>query len=84
MLSNFTYDDDMSGARCPMSGQIRRLNPRATLEMKAGSCPGEFVRNAKAFETPGALVNRRRILRRGLPYGDSSLETPIKAITASS
>lgn len=72
MLSNFTYDDDMSGAKCPMSGHIRRLNPRASLEIKAGSCPGELVRNKGAFETPGALVNRRRILRRGLPYGDSS------------
>jgi deferrochelatase/peroxidase EfeB len=72
MLSNFTYDDDMSGAKCPMSGHIRRLNPRASLELKAGSCPGEFLKNKGAFDTPGALANRRRILRRGLPYGDSS------------
>jgi deferrochelatase/peroxidase EfeB len=73
MLSNFTYDEDMSGAKCPMSGHIRRINPRASLEMKAGTCPGEFAKNVKAFETPGALANRRRILRRGLPYGDSCL-----------
>ena len=73
MLSNFTYDDDMSGARCPMSGHMRRVNPRASLELKAGACPGELVRNSGAFDTPGALANRRRILRRGLPYGDSTL-----------
>ena len=73
MLSDFTYDEDMSGARCPMSGHMRRVNPRASLELKAGLCPGEFVKNSGAFDTPGALANRRRILRRGLPYGDSTL-----------
>jgi deferrochelatase/peroxidase EfeB len=72
MLSNFTYDEDMSGARCPLSGHMRRVNPRASLELKAGTCPGQFLRNAGAFDTPGALANRRRILRRGLPYGDST------------
>ena len=72
MLSDFRYDDDMSGARCPMSAHIRRLNPRASLELKAGKSPGEFVRNPGAFDTPGALANRRRILRRGLPYGGSA------------
>lgn len=78
MLSNFTYDEDMSGARCPISSHIRRINPRASLELKEGKVPGEFVRNTgiipklNAFNTPGALANRRRILRRGLPYGDST------------
>jgi deferrochelatase/peroxidase EfeB len=72
MLSNFTYDEDMSGARCPLSGHMRRVNPRASLELKAGVCPGQFVKNPGAFDTPGALANRRRILRRGLPYGDST------------
>lgn len=78
MLSNFTYDDDMSGTRCPISSHIRRINPRASLELKEGKVPGEFVRNTgiipklNAFNTPGALANRRRILRRGLPYGDST------------
>ncbi len=59
MLSDFTYDDDMEGAKCPFSSHLRRINPRASLETDKG-----------AFDTPGALSNRRRILRRGLPYGD--------------
>jgi len=59
MLSGFTYDEDMQGAKCPFSAHIRRINPRASLEFTPG-----------AFNTPGALANRRRIIRRGLPYGE--------------
>lgn len=59
MLSGFTYNDDMSGAKCPFSSHLRRINPRASLELSPG-----------AFETPSALANRRRVIRRGLPYGD--------------
>lgn len=69
MLSNFTFDDDMSGARCPFSSHIRRINPRASLQMKRGEKPGEMVNSTEAFDTPGALTNRRRLLRRGFPYG---------------
>lgn len=70
MLSDFTYDEDMSGAKCPFSAHIRRINPRASLEMVKGTTPGSMVLNKDAFDTPGALANRRRLLRRGLPYGD--------------
>jgi Dyp-type peroxidase family len=58
----FDYGKDLDGGRCPMGAHIRRANPRGALEQG----------RAGAFETPGALSNRRRILRRGLPYGDSS------------
>lgn len=69
LLSDFTYDDDMSGAKCPFSSHIRRINPRASLQMVKGTTPGSMIFNAGAYDTPGALTNRRRILRRGLPYG---------------
>lgn len=59
MLSGFTYNQDMHGAKCPFSSHLRRINPRASLEL-----------TPKAFDTPGALSNRRRVMRRGLPYGE--------------
>ena len=61
MLIDFTYNDDIDGSKCPLSAHIRRINPRGSLEFG----------HKGAFDTPGALVDRRRILRRGLPYGTS-------------
>ena len=57
----FNYQNDLAGGRCPISAHMRRANPRGALEFGVKG----------AFETPGALINRRRILRRGLPYGES-------------
>jgi Dyp-type peroxidase family len=57
----FDYRTDLAGGRCPMGAHIRRANPRSALEF------GETL----AFEDPGGLSNRRRIIRRGLPYGDA-------------
>ena len=68
MLSDYT--DDMSGAKCPFSSHVRRINPRGSLE-SLFNIDGRLVHNKGAYNTPGALVNRRRIMRRGLPYGDS-------------
>jgi Dyp-type peroxidase family len=59
MLSDWTYNDDRSGAKCPFSSHMRRINPRSSLEL-----------TKDAFDTPGALANRRRVIRRGLPYGE--------------
>jgi Dyp-type peroxidase family len=64
LITDFRYKDDAEGARCPVSAHIRRTNPRDAL--------------APTFGTPGAqpdsaLTNRRRIMRRGLPYGDPSV-----------
>jgi deferrochelatase/peroxidase EfeB len=72
LLSDFTYDDDMSGSKCPLSAHIRRTNPRASLQMihEEGDRPGSLKMSVRAFDTPGALSNRRRLLRRGLPYGE--------------
>jgi len=69
LLSSFNYNEDMSGGKCPFSAHIRRINPRGSLQMTQGSLPGSMSVNKDAFDTPGALANRRRLLRRGLPYG---------------
>ncbi len=58
-LTAFNYNDDIGGGKCPLGAHMRRANPRGALEHGVDD----------AFQTPGALVDRRRILRRGLPYG---------------
>jgi deferrochelatase/peroxidase EfeB len=58
----FDYARDLEGGGCPLGAHTRRANPRSALEF------GQLL----AFETPGGLSNRRRLIRRGLPYGDSS------------
>jgi Dyp-type peroxidase family len=57
----FDFRGDIEGGRCPIGAHSRRANPRGSLELG----------HTGAFDSPGALSNRRRILRRGLPYGDS-------------
>lgn len=57
-LVSFNFNHDLEGSRCPVGAHTRRINPRGALEI-----------GKQVFDTPGALVNRRRILRRGLPYG---------------
>jgi deferrochelatase/peroxidase EfeB len=52
---DFTYAGDPAGASCPVTTHLRRVNPRDMLGPVASS--------------GSALANRRRILRRGLPYG---------------
>ncbi len=51
-ITDFTYEADKDGARCPLGSHTRRMNPR----------------DSDGFD--GKLVNRHRILRRGLPYGE--------------
>lgn len=60
----FDYVDDIEGARCPFGSHTRRMNPRSALQFDQKGAFGN-----PAFDTPGALTNRRRLLRRGLPYG---------------
>ena len=57
MLADFRFD--LMGYNCPIGAHIRRINPRGSLEFGQDG----------AYDTPGALDDRRRILRRGLPYG---------------
>ncbi len=60
----FDYTSDIEGSGCPVSAHSRRVNPRSALEFGV----------KHAFSSPSALSNRRRLLRRGLPYGDSQSE----------
>ncbi|MEP6967082.1 MAG: hypothetical protein ABI906_03285 [Pseudomonadota bacterium] len=59
LLSGFRYGDDRQGARCPLGAHIRRGNPRDMLDPTLSASQGAST-----------LTNRRRILRRGLPYED--------------
>jgi deferrochelatase/peroxidase EfeB len=57
-LRDFMYKDDPQGLKCPLTSHLRRVNTRDML--------------APTGTEGSVLNNRRRILRRGLPYGDSS------------
>jgi deferrochelatase/peroxidase EfeB len=64
LLVDFRYSGDVDGAKCPVSAHIRRSNPRDALDPLLGS-------SSSAATLTSSLSNRRRILRRGLPYGSS-------------
>jgi hypothetical protein len=68
--SDFGYADDMLGYKNPLGSHLRRANTRDYLDPlnKVGIDPetGEQFKNKNATT---ALNKRRRILRRGLPYG---------------
>ena len=61
MLTGFRYGDDPDGAKCLLGAHTRRANPRDMLDPLA-----DVTRGATT------LVNRRRIIRRGLPYQDAN------------
>jgi Dyp-type peroxidase family len=58
-FNDFKYRDDPDGIRCPMTSHVRRTNTRDMLDPES---------DAKT-RTGSSLNDRRRILRRGLPYG---------------
>jgi len=66
LLRNFTYAADADGSRCPFSSHLRRSNPRDMLDPSILPPAGDGSPRATSV-----LNNRRRILRRGLPYGHS-------------
>jgi Dyp-type peroxidase family len=64
---NFSYASDPDGSRCPFSSHLRRSNPRDMLDPTVlPAADGQPPSKATSV-----LNNRRRILRRGLPYGHS-------------
>ncbi|HEX4737743.1 MAG TPA: hypothetical protein VH331_09285 [Allosphingosinicella sp.] len=60
-FTSFNYRKDPTGAVCPITSHLRRGNPRDMLDPHFAAKPSSW--------DGSALVNRRRILRRGLPYG---------------
>ena len=61
-LVDFLFRDDPDGTRCPMTSHIRRANTRDMLDPRGTS-------DSPTSRMGSALNNRRRIVRRGLPYG---------------
>lgn len=64
-LSDYVFRDDPIGAKCPLTAHVRRANPRDMLD-PLGNSEDPKLRNGSV------LNNRRRILRRGLPYGSAA------------
>jgi Dyp-type peroxidase family len=60
-VTSFGFHDDVDGGKCPVTAHIRRANTRDMLDPL-------WDQPAK-HRMGSALNNRRRILRRGLPYG---------------
>jgi deferrochelatase/peroxidase EfeB len=56
----FSYKDDPQGAKCPIGSHMRRVNTRDSLDTVG--------------DLGTALNNRRRLLRRGLPYGEGTAD----------
>jgi Dyp-type peroxidase family len=67
-FTNFTYAADPAGTACPITSHLRRANPRDAL--------GPTFDPTGRSREGSAIVNRRRILRRGLPYGLFDRATP--------
>lgn len=69
--NDFKYGNDIDGRDCPNGSHLRRVNTRDYLDPENHTAPDadpDANRNART-----SLNKRRRILRRGLPYGPSSL-----------
>ncbi|MER0238852.1 hypothetical protein [Fulvimarina sp. MAC8] len=65
-VDDFRYGEDMQGLKCPVGAHLRRVNTRdylAPLNKRSGDNPASNT----------ALNKRRRIMRRGLPYGPTEL-----------
>lgn len=61
-LIDFKYGDDPQGLQCPVTAHIRRVNTRDMLDPALAT-------GVASKRNGSALNKRRRILRRGLPYG---------------
>ncbi len=69
-LLTFSYGQDPKGARCPFGSHLRRVNTRDSLDPLAVFAD-QAKKGEKAPLDGSVLNNRRRLLRRGLPFGDN-------------
>jgi Dyp-type peroxidase family len=70
-MLEFDYSKDPDGALCPFGSHVRRVNTRDSLDPQA-----MFKDQLPKITLDGSVLNnRRRILRRGLPYGASPADT---------
>lgn len=65
-IIDFKYGDDIMGYKCPNGAHLRRMNTRDYLDPLNDP-------DGKNPDAKTQLNKRRRILRRGLPYGPSEL-----------
>jgi deferrochelatase/peroxidase EfeB len=64
-LVDFTFRDDPLGAKCPFGSHLRRSNTRDMMD--------PLLTSADPKKWGGSVLNnRRRLLRRGLPYGEAA------------
>ena len=66
LLTGFRYGEDLDGGKCPFGAHIRRANPRDMLDPLLSDTVGSTT-----------LTNRRRIMRRGLPYQEDGGEVGV-------
>jgi Dyp-type peroxidase family len=72
---NFRYRADPAGTTCPVTSHMRRVNTRDMLDPTLTQDmfdPSHPSKKDPASWRGSVLNNRRRILRRGLPYGTSA------------
>ena len=67
--NNFNYADDTDGTKCPFSAHIRKVNPRGDSARVQGE-PSTSNWNPLLQDQE----RRRRIVRRGIPYGVRKVE----------
>lgn len=74
--SDFRYADDMDGVKCPGGAHLRRVNTRDYLDpLNKAGIDDETGRPYANENATSQLNKRRRILRRGLPYGPHNNES---------
>jgi Dyp-type peroxidase family len=64
LLVDYGYRDDLDGIKCPATAHVRRTNTRDMLDPRASAA-------SPKSRMGSTLNNRRRLLRRGLPYGSA-------------